>query len=154
MAIKNDIQLLRDPNIQPTDDIIAEGLREANDAYVKFTADLPAYGITFLDFRYYNDGKAWLSKGEYRRTTARGAIKTTPIFWLSIFDGFFKVSFFFSSDLRDELLSLKISEDAKKIIGNTKAMGKKMRLMPVIFDIIDVDQLSDIYELIKLKKGK
>jgi hypothetical protein len=73
-------QLLRDPDIIPTDEIIAEGLGIANDTYTKFIDDLSRYDISLMDWRYYNDGKSWLSKGEYRWTTPRGANKTKPIF--------------------------------------------------------------------------
>ena len=36
----NERQLLRDPDIQPTSETIAEGLGSANDAYVKFISEL------------------------------------------------------------------------------------------------------------------
>jgi len=80
----NEQQLLRDPDVQPTSEILAEGLREADKAYTKFVKALESYDISLMDWRFYNDGKAWLSKGEYKWTTPRGANKVKPIFWLSI----------------------------------------------------------------------
>jgi len=148
------IQLLRDPNVQPTDEVIAQGLGDASKTFVKFVEGLREYGITLMDWRYYNDGKAWLSKGEYKWTTARGAHKVKPIFWLSIWDGFFKTSFFFGYGMRDDLLGLPISQQAKEIIENTTPMGKTNRFLPVVFDIENDGQLSDIYELAMYKRER
>jgi hypothetical protein len=151
---QTDNQLLRDPNISPTAAIIAEGLGEANNAFTKFISGLSEYGISLMDWRYYNDGKAWLSKGEYKWTTTRGTNKVKPIFWLSIWDGFFKVSFFFSYDLKDDLLSLPLSAEGKDVIKNTKPMGKTARFMPVILDITNEMQLSDIFILAEFRQIK
>ena len=145
-------QLLRDPGVEPTSEVLAEGLGAANSVYVKFIEGLKDYGITLMDWRYYNDGKAWLSKGEYKWTTPRGTNKVKPIFWLSIWDGFFKVSFFFGSEIQKELLELPISQNAKEIIKNARPMGKTMRFMPVVLDIANEAQLSDIYVLTEFKK--
>ena len=85
-------QLLRDANVKPTAEIIADGLGATNTTYTKFIEELKKYNISLMDWRYYNDGKAWLSKGEYKWTTARGTNKVKPIFWLSIWEDAFRVS--------------------------------------------------------------
>ena len=150
----NEKQLLRDQIIEPTDEIIAVGLGAANDVYVKFIEELKEYGITLMDWRFYNDGKAWLSKGEYKWTTPRGANKVKPIFWLSIWEGFFRISFFFSTSLKDELQNLPISQETKEIIENAKPMGKTMRFIPVVMDIKTDQQLSDVYAIAQFRKVK
>jgi hypothetical protein len=148
-------QLLRDPDIAPTSEAIAAGLGSANDAYVKFVKELESnYGITLMDWRYYNDGKAWLSKGEYKWVTSRGTNKVKPLFWLSIWEGFFKVSFFFSTGLQDELAALPISQNARDIIQNTDPMGKTARFIAVIIDIESDSQLNDVYALAEFRKVK
>ena len=55
-------QLLRDSSIEPTRDVIANALGEANGTYVKFIEGLDNHDVQ-VDWRYYNDGKAWLGKG-------------------------------------------------------------------------------------------
>ncbi|MGI6105185.1 MAG: DUF3788 family protein [Raoultibacter sp.] len=145
-------QLLRDATVKPTAEIIAEGLGAANTVYVKFLKDLNDYDISLMDWRYYNDGKAWLSKGEYKWVTTRGTNKVKPIFWLSIWEEFFKVSFLFSEKIRSELLSLPLSEETKEIINNTEPSGKTMKHLPVIFDITDKNQLDDVYVLAQFRK--
>jgi len=150
--MNNARQLLRDANIEPTVEIIADGLGATNTVYVKFIGELKKYSISLMDWRYYNDGKAWLSKGEYKWTTTRGTNKVKPIFWLSIWEEAFRVSFFFSEKVRAELLSLPITEAAKEIINNTEANGKTMKFLSIIFDITDDSQLNDVYVLAQFRK--
>ena len=146
--------LLCDPNVQPTAEIIAEGLGAANNSFVKFVNELKRYDITLMDWRYYNDSKAWLSKGEYKWTTPRGTAKIKPVFWLSIWDGFFRTGFFFSADIRDDLLSLPISQEAKDIIASAKPMGKTARFLPVALDIKSDAQLRDAYVISEFRKAR
>lgn len=150
----NEKQLLRNLDIEPTSEIIEECLGEAYKTYAKFIKELEQYDISLMDWRFYNDGKAWLSKGEYKWITPRGTNKVKPIFWLSIWEGFFKVSFFFSYDIQEELLQLPISQNAKESIKDAKPMGKTMRFMPVVLDVSNEVQLSDLYILSELRKTK
>ena len=145
-------QLLRDASIKPTAEIIADGLGATNDVYVKFIVELKKCDISLMDWRYYNDGKAWLSKGEYKWTTTRGTNKVKPIFWLSIWEGLFKVSFFFSEKKRAELLSLPISKNAKEIISGITPNGKTMKFLSIVFDITEDSQLNDVYVLSQFRK--
>lgn len=145
-------QLLRNADIEPTAGIIADGLGASNTIYLEFIEKLKEYDVSLMDWRYYNDGKAWLSKGEYKWTTKRGANKVKPLFWLSIWEGFFKVSFFFSAIIQDELLHLPISEEAKCIIKNANPMGKTMRYLPIIFDVYNNNQLNDLFVLMTFRK--
>lgn len=147
-------QLLRNPDIVPTNDVIADGLGITYKTFINCVEVLKQQGITLMDWRYYNDGKAWLSKGEYKWTTPRGANKVKPIFWLSIWEGFFKVSFFFGYDIKDELFSLPISTKTKELIKTLRPMGKTMRFIPVVLDIKNDSQLNDVYELAQFKKIK
>jgi hypothetical protein len=145
-------QLLKDANVKPTAEIIANGLGATNNTYTKFIDRLKKYDISLMDWRYYNDGKVWLSKGEYKWITKRGTNKVNPIFWLSIWEGFFKISFFFSVSVKDELLALPISQEAKKLIKNANPMGKTMRFIPIIFDVDDAKQLGDLFVLAQFRK--
>ena len=87
----NEQQLLRDPNIEPTSEIIAEGIGMACKVYVKFV---------------------------------------------------------------EKLLKLPINQKTKEIIENAKPMGKTMRFIPVVIDVRDVEQLSDVYTLSEFRKIK
>lgn len=83
-------QLLRNPDLVPSGDVIANALGEANNAYIKFINELESHDI-YLEWRYYNDGKAWLAKGLYTWTGVRGGQNKTTVFWLSIWDGWKKI---------------------------------------------------------------
>jgi len=146
--------LFKNPDIEPTAEFIAEGLGGANKAFVDLAGGLKQFGITLMDWRYYKDGNAWLTKGEYKWTTARGASKVKPIFWLSMWEGYFKVAFYFAYSIRDELLNLPISGEAKEIINNAKPMGKTMRFLPLVFDIENEMLLNDIYVIAEFRKVK
>lgn len=147
-------QLLRNPDIEPTSEFIANGLGEVDIVFTEFTKKLKEHDVSLMDWRYYNDGKAWLSKGEYKWTTSRGTNKIKPLFWLSIWKGFFKVSFNFSAKVKDELLNLAISEKAKEIIIHTKENGKTMKFISVIFDVKNNEQFNDIFVIMNFRKEK
>ena len=78
--------------------------------------------------------------------------KTKPIFWLSIWEEFFKVVFFFSTDTRDKILDLPISSETRETVKNTEAMGKTMKFIPVAFEVYDEEQLEDLYIMSQFKK--
>ncbi|MCL2540105.1 MAG: DUF3788 domain-containing protein [Firmicutes bacterium] len=152
--MENEKALLTDPEVKPTNKIIAAGLGGASAAYNNFLSGLNVQDISLMEWRYYNDGKAWLSKGEYKWTTPRGANKVKPLFWLSIWEGFFKTAFFFSEKLRGDLQNLPLSKETKELIANTKPMGKTMRFLPVVLDIKSEKQLADVYMLAEFKKAQ
>ena len=67
----NKEQTLRNPDIEPSSEVIAKALGDANNAYIKFINELASHDIQ-LEWRYYNDGKAWLAKGLLKWTDVRG----------------------------------------------------------------------------------
>lgn len=144
-------QLLRDPNIQPASDVIAAALGGQYAAYAQFLDMLAGLDVT-PQWRYYNDGKAWLAKGLYKWKSVRGTDKEKTIFWLSIWDGFFRVSFFFAEKARSGLLGLTVGETAKRMIEHAKPMGK-LRFFPLVFDVRSADLFSDLVVLIDYQKS-
>jgi len=77
--------LLRDPRVEPTDDILARALGKSFAAYkaMREIVTNPPYGLE-LSRRYYNDGKAWLYKASFKKKT---------VFWMSVWPGFLKFRF-------------------------------------------------------------
>lgn len=143
--------LLRDSNIQPTSDVLAEALGEQYAAYTQFLAMLSSFDVT-PQWRYYHDGKAWLMKGLYKWRTVRGTDKEKTIFWLSIWDGFFRVNFYFAEKARNGLCDLAISEKTKRMIEDAKQMGK-LKFIPIVFDLCSGERFSDLGVLINYQKS-
>ena len=132
--------LLGNPDIYPSDDILAEALGESYTAYKSLVQKLPEYKIE-PEWRYYNDGKSWLTKAVYKKKT---------VFWLSVWDGFFKVSLFFTEKTRIGIQELPISATIKTKIANEPAMG---RVIPLTLELYSESILEDLYALIAYKQS-
>lgn len=146
-----DKRLLRDPNIQPTNEIIARVLGEQYLAYTQFLVILTGFDV-MLQWRYYNDGKTWLAKGLYQWKSLRGTDKEKTIFWLSVWDGFFRVSFFFAEKAQLGLQGLTVGKNTKRMIEDAKRMGK-LKFFPLVFDVRSYDLFDDLGTLIYYQKS-
>ncbi len=144
-------QLLRNPDMQPTEGVIAVALGEANNAYVEFVRKLASHDIQ-IEWRYYTDGKAWLAKGLYKWTGVRGGQNKTTVFWLSIWDGFFKVSIFIPEKSREDVLGLPLGEDVRRMIADSKPMGNRLSYFPLVFDLCSDELFEAILSLAEFKK--
>lgn len=143
-------QLLRDANIEPTAEVICAALGAANGAYINFLNKVKNHGMQ-VDWRFYNDGKAWLGKGLYKWQTVRGANKEVTAFWLSVWEGFFKVSVFIPEKARAGVLALPLSGEMKTLLEEAVPLGK-LKFFPVVFDIDENGINEDIYTLINFRK--
>lgn len=144
-------QLLRNPNINPTGDVIAEALGEINKVYMEFVNDLASRDI-HLEWRYYTDGKAWLAKGLYKWTGVRGGQNETTVFWLSIWDHFFKVAIYVPEKSRADVFRLPLDDEVKLMIADSKQMGNKLKYFPLVFDMCSDELFEAVYTLVDFKK--
>ncbi len=149
--MRSTVQLLRNPDIEPSYDVIAQALGEAGSAYIKFIKELASRDIQ-LEWRYYNDGKAWLAKGLYIWTGVRGGQNEKTVFWLSIWDGFFKVTFYFPEKARAELLNLPLDNTVKQMITSSRQMGK-LKYTPLVFDLCSDEMLEAVLQLADFRKS-
>lgn len=147
----SDIQLMRSKDIHPSDENIAECLGSANKAYKLFTHQLLNYEID-IQWRYYTDGNAWLAKGLYRWTGVRGGKKELTVFWLSIWEGFFKVTVYVPEKYRNEALKMPLDDELLKQINDTSQMGK-LKYFPIVFDLRTDDLLESVFTVIDFKKS-
>jgi hypothetical protein len=144
-------QLLRNPKIKPSSDVIAQALGEAYRVYTQFTNELRRHDVQ-LEWRYYNDGKAWLAKGLHKWIGVRGGQKEVTVFWLSIWDGFFKVTVYVPEKFRSGILMLPIGEEVKKMIVDSGQMGK-LKFFPIVFDLYSDDNLEELHTILNYKKS-
>lgn len=135
--------LLRDPDIFPTETVLR---KELGDNVFKvldtlFTTVLSLeFGLS-IEWRYYNDGRAWLCKVTHKKKT---------IFWLSIWENIFKVSFYFTEKYVETIKELDIEKTIINTFAETKPIG---RLIPMIFNIDNQEQLKDLFTVIRFKKS-
>ncbi|MDD4295369.1 MAG: DUF3788 family protein [Ruminiclostridium sp.] len=150
MEIKKE-QLLRNPDIQPTSNVIAKALAESNNAYIKFINELANHDI-HIEWRYYTDGKAWLAKGLYKWTGVRGGQNETTVFWLSIWDSLFKVTIYVPEKARVDVLSLPLSNEVKLMIESSQQMGK-LKYFPIVFDLCSDEMFEAVFLLVDFRKS-
>jgi len=144
-------QLLRNQDIYPSSDAIEKALGNSNKAYIKFVNELSNHDI-HLEWSYYNDGKAWLAKGLFKWTGIRGGKNEKTVFWLSIWDGFFKVTMYFPEKARVDVLSLPLDKELKLAIEVSQQMGK-LKYFSIIFDLYSDEMFEAVFLLADLSKS-
>jgi len=139
---KMNTQLLRNKETFPSLEVLKDALKDSYLTYEKMKSILadPEYGLT-EEWNYYNDGKAWLCKI---------CLKKKTLFWLSVWDGFFKTSFYFTEKNSSGLADLDINKSLKENFFKNKT---KSRLIPLTIDIYNIEQLKDLLTLISYKKN-
>ena len=132
-------QLLREPEIFPSKEVLKNTLGEVYCVLEELEAQLTQseFALTF-DWNYYKDGKSWLCKVVHKKKT---------VFWLSVWDGFFRISFFFLDRHLEGIAALELDENNYVI---EKVCGK---MIPFIFNINDKKQFTDLLKIILFKKG-
>lgn len=135
--------LLRDSDIYPSDKVLQEALGETvYEVLVLFLKTITDEDLGLsIEWRYYKDGKAWLGKVVNKKKT---------ILWLSVWDGFFKTSFFFMERNLEAIAALDISETIKDDFAASKSVGK---LIPMLLEIKEEEQLNDLLAVVCFKKS-
>ena len=133
-------ELMKDPSTKLTNEFLAEALGDSYTTWSEFSEKLPNCDIA-LEWRHYKDG-GWLAKAIHKKKT---------VFWGSVSEGFFTVSFNFSEKphLRAGIQEVNISDNVKNYLVSTP----KGKSFSIIINISNQNQLSDIYELIDYKKS-
>lgn len=132
---------LNDESRTPDAVLIEEALGPAYMAYENFIGKITAEPFKLdVQWRYYHDGKAWLCKVQYKGKT---------VFWLSVWECLFKVSFYFSQRHAQAVEALGLDEGLLKQFRDRKPIG---RLIPLVVEVHTMWQLDDIYTLIEFKK--
>lgn len=93
------------------------------------------------EWRYYKDGKSWLCKVLHKKKT---------VLWLSVFDGYFKVAFYFSAKLCEGINTLDLDTKIKADFQKSEFIG---RVKPLIINVFKEDQIKHIQEIVLYKKN-
>ncbi|HBL77321.1 MAG: hypothetical protein A2W90_21880 [Bacteroidetes bacterium GWF2_42_66] len=134
--------LLKEQSVFPSEEILGNVLGDSFPVFTELMESVTksACGLT-SQWNYYNDGKAWLCKMQYKKKT---------VFWLSVWDGFFKTAFYFTEKTGAGLMELDIKESLKQSFNSAKSFGK---LIPLVFTMRTKDQLEDLLKVIEYKKS-
>ncbi len=130
--------VLKDKNVFPTEEVLEKVLEKSYPAFEELGNALAGLGLK-LEWNYYNDGKSWLCKM---------LLKKKNLGWLSVWNGFFKTTFYFTEKHLEGIAGLDIAEQIKENFCRAKPIGK---LIPMVIDIRHKEQLKDVLTIIQYK---
>jgi len=133
-----DKKLLQEQEIYPSKDVLKSALGKVYAVLEALETQLThdEFSLT-LEWKYYKDSKAWLCKVAHKKKT---------IFWLSVWDGYFKTSFFFLERHMGDIAELGMDKNGFIL---EQEWGK---MIPLIFNISNKKQFPDLLKLVKYKK--
>lgn len=133
--------LLKDPQVLPTPEVLSGALGSSYPAYEELVATVcsPSYAIE-VNWHYYNDGKAWLCKMVHKKKT---------VFWLSVWEGFFSTTFYFTAKNCTGIFDLGIDPSIIDDFNSREPIGK---LLPLVVEVREKAKLPDLLKIIDYKK--
>ncbi|KAB3535735.1 DUF3788 family protein [Alkaliphilus pronyensis] len=131
-------QLFCNPDIYPNEDVLKHALCKNYENYQTMLKIFDYHGLD-CEWRYYNDGKAWLCKVVQNKRT---------IVWVSIWTDYIKTGFYFSPKHIYKVRELDISDVIK---GQAPTEDKIKKFNEIVFEINDMSLLADLEKVIKLK---
>lgn len=137
METINNIEL-RDESIYPDEIVLRRILGQSYDAYQNLLELFRKNGMNY-EWRYYNDGKAWLCKVQKKNKT---------IIWMSAWKGFMQATIYLPLISLEKIMALDITEGIKEKISTTKNVGKSK---PCIFEVRSNEILMDFEKVMLLK---
>jgi hypothetical protein len=116
--------VLVDKDIFPTDEIIYSHIGKFKILWQSLFEYIHSNHSDFTEqWKYYNDGKCWLLKVSKKSKT---------IFWISILQDCFRMTFYFTDRAEQEIINSPISDDLKENFKNGKRFNK-IRGLTIIF---------------------
>jgi hypothetical protein len=132
--------VLSDKNIFPSDEIIYSYIGKSKALWISaFDYIHEKHPDIEEQWRYYNDGKSWLMK------VTR---KTKTIFWLSLFEKSFRITFYFTAKAEEVISDSKLSDELKKQFVEAKTYGK---IRPLTITFKNKKDVEFLKELITIK---
>jgi hypothetical protein len=136
-----EVQLLREQNIFPSEEVLKNVLGQVYALWAEFETQITQGEFALMpEWNYYIDGKSWLCKVCHKKKT---------VFWLSVWEGHFRITFFFTEKHLEGIAGLDISEQIKEDFCRMKPIGK---LLPMMINIDKQSQLADVLKIVKFKK--
>ncbi len=132
--------VLNNQDVFPTEEVLKNALGKTYSVLFELMDILtkPDYGL-IPQWNYYKDGKAWLCKVSHKKKT---------VFWLSVWDKYFKIGFYFTEKNSPGISDLDIEKKIKEDFINGNPIGK---LIPLEIDVNDKNQIGDVLKIIEYK---
>lgn len=132
--------VLSDPGVNPDDKVIHSHLK-VEDAkrkdILKYMSE--KYQGSAGEWRFYNDGKQWLFKMQYKKKT---------VFWMAILDGAFRITFYFGGKAEQEILKSNLTDAARDQYLKGERYGN---IRAISFRSTDINDISEVFNAIDLK---
>lgn len=130
--------VLTDEAIEPNDEIVFSYIGEKSILWKEISDYLQAKHPEIKgEWRYYKDGKSWLY---------RGLKKEKVVYWVGVFQDFFRVTFYLSNKAETLIEDSDISPRLKEEFAGT--IGQKFRNISIPMqskgDVEDVKKLIEI----------
>lgn len=134
--------VLTDPKQFPSEDVIFSHLGKNRTHWEALFAFVHTEHPDFDEhWRFYNDGKSWLLNVSRKKKT---------VFWLTVIDGTFKVTRYFTDKTTAAIEASALSDELKEQYRNGKFYGK-LRAITVTFR--KKRDVEDAKALIAIKVG-
>ena len=135
--------VLTDQKEYPSDDVLARHLGRAKAAWEAFNVRLAAdVSDASLEWRYYNDGKAWFCKVVRKKKT---------VCWVSIWAKYFKAAFYFTAKCDEDIAGLPIDPGLKAAYKSHAPIGP---LKPLVVEVRTKKALDPVFVLAEYKIGQ
>lgn len=139
MATSDEL-ILNDRNIYPSEELLFSIFGDRKIVWQKilnYAHD--HYNNITEEWRYYNDGKQWLFKLQYKKKT---------VFWAGVLKDTFRITFYMGGQAENLIRNSNLSEDFKREYSDKKQSGK---FYPVTVRITGPENIEDIFKMIDLK---
>lgn len=132
---------LNDKDEYPNIDVVTRHLGKTiavwNSLMEILSLDFPSLAT---EWRYYNDGKSWLCKVTKKKKT---------ICWISIWNNFFRASFYFTAKADAMIAKSSLDDKIKQHYFQNEVKGE---INPVRIEIREAKDLNSARELLNLKE--
>ena len=137
---EKEIFVLPDRNVTPDEGLVFKLIGEKKKQWTEIMNYLgDNYKGSSGEWRYYNDGKQWLFKMQFRKKT---------LFWIALPEGTFRITFYFGNKAEPVILSSDLPEAVKENFITAKRYGT---IRAITFRIEEVSDMRLIFMLIDLK---
>ncbi len=111
-----ELPVLKDRNVFPDENVIASHIGSHMLQWHSFLGSIRSiFPGSEEVWNYYNDGKSWLF---------RVILKKKTLFWMTVIEGTFKITFYFGEKARPQIEAGSIPDHLKDQFLNGKSYGK------------------------------